>query len=586
MPVPSYLSLIRPYIARYRGYFIWGLVVIAATNALGLVTPLILRSAINRIEEGTTTGRLMVDAALIVGLALCAGLFHYYMRRTVIWASRKIEFDLRGDLFAHILTLDGPFFDRMPTGDIITRASSDIEQVRQLVGPGIMQGVNTLIMAGVAIPLMIVLDWRLAVYVLVPLPFLAYFTHVLGQVAHRRFLAIQERFSELSAAVQETLAGIRVIKTHVREAEKRDEFSKDNWDYFRLNMHLIRLWGGFYPLLSALSSSAVLLVLYFGGRRVIAGEIDLGTFIAFTVYLSMLIWPMIALGWVVSLYQRGTASLKRLAEIFDTKPAVSIPPSHTVRSLPEIGDLEMRHLTFSYNGNGNGQQALKDISFVIRPGETVAIAGPTGCGKSTIAHLLWRRYAVPEGTMLWGGIDAGQTTLEDWRRRIVVVPQEPFLFSDTLRANIGLAVDTLEEDRLQEVGELAALNKDVAEFPRAYDTVVGERGITLSGGQKQRATLARALVAPASVLILDDAFSAVDAQTEEEILSRLDAIFGTRTIVLITHRISTLRRADRILFLEEGRLTDAGTHDDLMERGGPYARWATREALKEKLETL
>jgi ATP-binding cassette subfamily B protein len=246
----------------------------------------------------------------------------------------------------------------------------------------------------------------------------------------------------------------------------------------------------------------------------------------------------------------------------------------------------LRHLSFSYNGNGNGHQALSDISFVINPGETVAIAGPTGCGKSTIAQLLWRRYDVSRGTLLWGGVDVADTTLEEWRLRIVVVPQEPFLFSDSLRANIGLAFAGLPEERLQEVGEIAALNKDVADFPRGYDTIVGERGITLSGGQKQRATLARALVTPADVLILDDAFSAVDAQTEEEILSRLEAIFGTRTIILITHRISTLGRADRILFLEEGRMVDAGTHRDMMQRGGPYARWATREALKEKLETL
>jgi ATP-binding cassette subfamily B protein len=573
------LALIWPYLTRYRRYLLWGVFAVIATNALALLAPLVLRAAIDRIEQGATAAALVGDALLIVGLAAGSGVFRFFMRRTIVWASRRIEYDLRSDLFSHILKLDAGFFDRMPTGDIITRASSDMEQVRLMVGPGIMQGMNTLVVAGIAIPMMAYLDPRLALYVLLPLPLLAVITNVLGQIAHRRFLAIQARFSALSASIQESLAGIRVIKTRVREEETKHAFREGNRDYFGLNMRLIRLWGGFFPLLGVVSGSAVLFVLYFGGRSVISGEIGLGTFVAFTIYLGMLVWPMIALGWVISLYQRGTASLRRLQGIFESRPRVVDPQAASARHLPTSGALAIRHLTFSYNGNG--QPALSDISLEIQPGETVAIAGPTGSGKSTIAQLLWRRYPVPDRAVYFGNVDANDVPVSEWRSRVAVVPQEAFLFSESLRANIALADQNLTQERLTAIGELAALNKDVADFPRGYDTIVGERGITLSGGQKQRATLARALVSPADVLILDDSFSAIDAKTEEEILEGLDRLFGTRIIVLITHRISTLQRADRILFLERGRIVDSGTHPEMLERGGPYARWEAREELKD-----
>lgn len=588
------LRLVVPYVTRYQRYFWWGLLAIVLTNALELLSPLVLRRAINRVEHDGDAGMLVWDAALIVLLMLVSGVFRFMVRRTVIWASRKIEYDMRGDLFGHILTLDGTFFDRTPTGDIITRASSDLEQIRMMIGPGIMQGVNTLVVAVVAIPLMFHLDWRLALWILAPLPVLAVVTNLLGGVAHKRLMAIQEMFSALSASVQESFAGIRVLRSFSREQDRSRRFLRDSKELFHLNMRLIAMYGAYMPLLTLLSSAAIVVVLIIGGRGVIEGRIDLGTLVAFSVYLGMLIWPMIALGWVVSLYQRGIVSLQRIGAILQTKSAI-IEPSVSAVSRIDRGPLEFRHLSFAYGAPpaGAGEEgargrewALYDVSFVIHPGETVAIAGPTGSGKSTIAHLVWRRYPVPDHTMFLAGIDANSVPRDLWRSRIAMVPQEPFLFSETLRANIDLTGRAPDEADTRRLAESAAFAKDVEEFPRGYDTVVGERGITLSGGQKQRVTLARALAADADVLVLDDAFSAVDAQTEREITDRLAEQFGTRIIVLITHRLATLARVDRILFLEAGRLVDVGAHDELVARGGAYARWVAREAIIEELERM
>jgi ATP-binding cassette subfamily B protein len=576
------LRPILPYLARYRRYYIFGFFTIAIANALALLAPLVLRRAVNRIDNGASPEELLADALLIIGLAVGSGVFRFLMRRSIIWASRKIGYDLRGDLFTHVIKLDGPFFDRTPTGDIITRATSDIDQVRMLVGPAIMQGLNASLVALVAIPLMINLDVRLAVYAFAPLPLLAVATNLLGQIAHRRSLAVQESFSRLSASVQESLAGIRVIKAFSREDDRGRRFRQDSTEYFGLNMHLIKLWGAFVPLMTMLSGTALVLVLYFGGKGYMDGRIDLGKLVAFMFFLSMLIWPMIAFGWVISLYQRGTASLRRLREIFETSPTVVDPTEAAGGPLTQGSSLEFNHLTFSYNDGA----ALSGISAIISPGETVAIAGPTGSGKSTLAGILWRRYPIETSMLFMGGIDANRIPVQEWRSRIAMVPQESFLFSQSLKRNIAFGAGDLSDSRLADVSRVAAFEKDVRSFPGGYETVVGERGITLSGGQKQRAAIARALAMDAEILVLDDAFSAVDAQTEKEILDALSDLFGSRIIIMITHRIATLRRVDRVLFLERGQLADSGTHQEMVDRGGAYARWAERETLREELERM
>ncbi|HEX9750176.1 MAG TPA: ABC transporter ATP-binding protein [candidate division Zixibacteria bacterium] len=580
-----YLRLVWPYLARYKRHFVLGAVAIAATNTLAMFAPLVLRRAINRLESGTAIDQLAQDAMLIIALAFGAGVFRFLVRRWVIWASRLIEYDLRGDLFAHVSALDQTFFDRTSTGDIITRASSDVEQVRMMVGPGIMQGTNTLMVGLAAVPLMIHLDWQLALWALAPLPLLAILTNRLGGIAHRRNLAVQDAFSRMSAFVQETLSGIRVLKAHAREDNRSAMFDEENSGYFHLNMRLTRLYGSFMPMMSLISGVAIVLVLYFGGRGVVTGRIDLGTLVAFAAYMGMLIWPMVALGWVVSLFQRGLVSAQRINAVLSTQPRVVDPPPGARKTIPQSGALEFRSLTFSYNGNSNAP-VLRDVTFAIEPGETVAIAGPTGSGKSTVAHLLWRRYPVADGAMLLGGTDANRVPVSEWRRLVAMVPQEAFLFSESLASNIALGSDDIPREQVMAYARDAAFDKDVQDFPRGYDTMVGERGITLSGGQKQRAALARALAVDSRVLVLDDAFSAVDAQTEQEILTRLATLFGTRMILMITHRLATLRKLDRVLFFERGRLTDSGAHDALIVAGGPYARWAMRRTLEEELEEM
>lgn len=580
----SHLTFLAPYLRRYRRYLVFGFLAVVGNQMVSLVTPMVLREAVDRLHSGIASATLWWYAGLVVGLTVVSGVFLFFTRRTLIWASRKMEFDLRGDLFAHLLVLSPLYFDRTPTGEILSRASTDVEEVRMMLGPGIMYTAGTVLVTAGAIPFMFYLDWRLALYTLLPLPVLSLAVNRVGAVVHRRFMAIQKHFAVLSAHAQESLAGIRVIKSGSHEDMRDREFAGLNDQYFDLNMKLIRVQGLFHPLLYLLAGLAVVAVVYFGGSSVIAGRITLGTFVAFTLYLAMLIWPMIALGWVVSIYQRGTASLERIRQILAAQS--DIADAHIV-SMPKAisGGIEIRNLTFAYPGTERA--VLANFSLSIPAGKTLALVGATGCGKTTLLRLLTRSYAVPEGSILIDGADINRIPLARLRRLFGVVAQESFLFSTSLAENVSFGTaQPLDEERLWELARTAGIAGKIAALPQTWKTIIGERGITLSGGQKQRVALARALAVGPLILVLDDAFASVDTHTEEDILNHLEQDFPGRTIIMASHRLSTVRRAHRIAVLDNGRIAEEGTHDELLVRGGFYAVLAEKQALREQLEVI
>jgi len=580
----SHVATLIPYLRRYRGYLLAGLGAVAAHNVLRLIIPMVMRQAVDRLQEGIPTAIIWSYAGLLVGLTLVAGVFLFLMRRTVIWASRKMEFDLRAHLFSHLLTLSPSYFDKTPTGEILSRASTDMEAVRMMLGPGIMYTANALTIGAGAIPFMFYLDWQLALYTLIPLPILSLAVNRLGAVVHRRFMAIQEHFALLSAHTQENLAGIRVVKSGAHEKTRHQEFIKLNDEYFALNMKLIKVQGLFHPLLFFLAGVAMVAVVYFGGRSVIAGQISLGTFVAFTLYLALLIWPMVALGWVVSIYQRGTASLKRIDQILDAGSDVA---DTRVIQPPEkfTGEIEIKNLTFAYPGSDRA--VLKNLSLLIPAGETLALVGATGSGKTTLLRLLRRHYPVPDQAVFIDGIDINRIPRTYLSALFGTVAQEPFLFSTTLAENIGFGLTIVpDNESLYKLSRTAGIAEEIETLPYKLETIIGERGITLSGGQKQRVSLARALAVDPTILILDDAFSSVDTHTEEKILNHLAGSFAGRTVLMVSHRISTARRADRIAVMDNGRIAESGTHDELLARGGLYAALAEKQALREQLAAI
>ena len=566
-----------PYFRPYRKGLIVGLVLVVVGNFFTILGPWLIRQAIDSLAIELSTSVVLRYSLLIVGAALVAGVARYGMRELLNGISRRIETDLRDDLFAHLLRLPPEFYDRWRTGDLMSRATNDVLAVRMVAGPAIMYMVNTATISVFALVLMIWISPSLTLFAMIPMAILPIAVVWFGRRIHTRFEQIQEQFSTISNFAQENLAGIRIVKAYVREQDQSERFAALNREYLSRNMALARVWGGFFPTLQLFGGLAAVVVLWLGGRQIIDGQISVGDFIAFGFYLTLLMWPMIAVGWVTNLVQRGSASMSRIDALF-AEPEVITDPEHPVVLANIRGDIEFDDVWFRYPGTE--RWVLEGISFRITAGQTVAVVGATASGKSSLVQLIPRLYDATRGSVSLDGVTVQDLELDELRRSVAMVPQDPFLFSETLRQNIELAGDT----GVDQAVEIAALTETLVDLPAGMETPLGERGVNLSGGQKQRATIARALVRDAPVLILDDALSAVDTVTEERILRGLKGYMQGRTSIVVSHRVSAVADADLILVLEDSRLVESGTHQELLTRGGIYARLLERQLLVEEIE--
>jgi len=576
-----------PFVLKYRRDFLLGLACVVVTTSIQLLSPWVLKLAIDDLNAGVTRQKLLVYAALLLGIACAAAVFRFLMRRILIGASRHIEYDVRNAFFARLQQMPLGYYQARRTGDLMSRATNDLNAVRTMIGPAIMYSSSTVLVFLVAIVLMLSIDPWLTMIALLPLPLVSISVNYFGNAIHTRFEAIQGQLADLSAVVQESLSGVRVVRAYAQEPHEIARFQKANEEYVRRNRVLIRLQGMFYPSMTLFLGFGSVLVLWLGSREVIRHRISLGEFVAFNAYLVMLSWPMIAFGWVTNMLQRGMASWKRMLEVLDAVPEISdATVTDAGRAAPLRGQIEIRNLVFTYPGSD--RPVLDRVSLRIEEGQTAAFVGATGSGKSTLITLLPRLHEPPPGAVFLDGVDVREIPLARLRGTIGFVPQEPFLFSDTIAENIAYGIELPEgegrDQRIRTAAAVSCLDKDVETFPKGYATVVGERGITLSGGQKQRTALARALMVDPRVLILDDSLSAVDTYTEEEILSRLRTIMRERTSIIVSHRVSTVRDADQIFVLDAGRIVERGRHDDLVARGGLYADMYRKQLLEEELQ--
>ncbi len=578
----KHFATLWPYLKRHRAVFLWGLAFIVLTNAAQNFIPRVLGAAIDHLR-GSPDLRFVGYCALgIVGLAVVRAHFQLLMRWYIIGASRKIEFELRQDFYAHLQTLSFSYFNRMKTGDILSRSVSDIEGVRMVIGPGFMYLANTAILLPLALANMFEMNVPLALVSLVPLVLLAVSMRLLSPKLHEWSKIVQEGLASISAKAQENAAGMRVVKAFAQEDNESRAFRELSQKYVDSNMRLARLRGITIASIYLLSELGVLVILWIGGAGILEGSFTLGDFVAFQAYQLMLLWPMIAVGWVLTLAQRGVASMQRLDEILKSVPEIRDPVEPV--SLSRVrGDVEFRGLSFAYP---DAPPVLRDIRFRAPAGSTVAVVGRTGAGKSTLVHLVPRLFPSPPGTLLIDGVDVNRIALADLRRAIGVVPQETFLFSDTIRENIAFGVADASDAAVAKAARTAQIHESILEFPNGYNQLVGERGVTLSGGQKQRIAIARALVLDPPILILDDCLSAVDTHTEEEILNGLREARRGRTCFVISHRISTVQDADLIVVLDEGRIAERGTHSELIEADGLYADMYRRQMLEAELEAM
>jgi ATP-binding cassette, subfamily B, multidrug efflux pump len=609
--VPKNLRPLIPYLKRYRSGLFWGGLCVLFNNGIWILFPQVIRRAINDLYSGVTRQKLFTYSLAILAIALIKGIFQFLTRWVVIGISRDIEFDLRNDLFAHLERLSYSYYQRNRTGDIMARATNDLNAVRMLLGPAIMYSANTLVFTAGALGFMLAISPKLTIYAFLPLPIASVVIQYFGRRIHERFERIQAMFSDISARTQENFSGARVIRAYVQEQSEIAAFENANQEYIRRSLGLVRLMGMLWPTLELMLGAAVVIVLWLGGREVLMGKMNVGDFVAFNTYMVQLTWPVIALGWVINIFQRGTASMVRINEILSEKPEIAdnigpsgdrvIGPSELKRASTEsdmafrspdgpitgsadfAGEIEFSNLNFAYNG----VSVLKNINLRIPAGSSLAIVGPTGSGKTTLVDLIPRIYDAPPGAVLIDGKPVRDFPLDFLRRQIGFVPQETFLFSATIRENIAFGIKEengeAKLDDIKAAAQAANIAQDIESFPEGYNTAVGERGITLSGGQKQRTAIARAILRSPRILILDDALSSVDTHTEDKILNHLREIMHGRTTIFISHRVSTVRNADRIAVLHQGRIVELGTHDELIARNGYYTELYNKQLLEEEL---
>ena len=599
---PKSLRPLLPYVKRYRWGYIAGTLCVLFTNGIWILFPLVLGHAADDLHEGVTRHKLLVYAGLLLGVAVTKGIFQFLTRWIVIGISRDIEFDLRNDLFARLESLSFSYYQRNRTGDIMARATNDLNAVRMLLGPAIMYSANTIVYTAGALAFMISISPWLTLFTFLPLPAVSVVIQTFGRRIHERFERIQAMFSDISARAQENFSGARLIRAYVQEEAEIRAFEKENQEYIRRSLKLVRLMGMLWPTLELMLGCAVVLVLWLGGREVISGlttrtlvtnfgntlpgitttlrlsgSMTVGNFVAFSTYMMQLTWPIIALGWVINIFQRGTASLGRINEIILEEPAIKDQPGAQDREA--TGEIEFRGLNFGYDG----KPVLHNVNLHVPAGSSLAIVGPTGSGKTTLVSLIPRIYDAEPGSVLIDGRPIRDYSLASLRRNIGFVPQETFLFSDRIRENIALGIDSATNEQVHEAADAANIATDIEAFPEGYETIVGERGITLSGGQKQRTAIARALIRNPRILILDDALSSVDTHTEDKILNHLRDVMKGRTTIFISHRVSTVHNADRIAVLHGGRIVELGTHDELLALNGYYSDLYNKQLLEEEL---
>jgi ATP-binding cassette subfamily B protein len=573
------LKPLYPYLRRYWKHFAWGGVAVILYNVIKVLVPIVIGHAIDDMQHGLTQQKIIFHALRLLLIAALSAVFLYITRQVIIGASREIEFDLRNDLFANLERQSATFYHTHRTGDIMARTTNDLSAVRQLLGPAIMYSANTIVFMAAALPFMYRISPKLTFFAFVPMPAASILVQYFGNRIHRRFERIQAMYSDISAKAQENFSGARLIRAFAQEEAEIASFEDANREYIRRSLYLVRLMAMLWPTLEFVLGLSLMITLLVGGHEVVSHRITVGQFTSFNVYMVQLTWPLIAVGWVVNLFQRGTASIIRIDELLKEQPTITDTP--TAKDQPVAGEIVFRNLTFTYPGTT--QPVLHDINLTIPAGSSLAIVGPTGSGKSTLVNLIPRLQEAATGSVLIDGEPIRNFTLDSLRQGIGFVPQETFLFSDTIRQNIAFGVPDATPEQVEDAATIAHIATEILEFPKGFDTMVGERGVTLSGGQKQRTAIARAVIRNPRILILDDALASVDTYTEERILSGLRQVMEGRTTVFISHRISTARNADQIAVLVNGRIAEQGTHDELLARNGYYTSLFEKQRLEEEL---